>query len=142
MYEFGQSVIMILMMGLAVWDILYRNFRRDILLLILGLMIVCRLVMGGFYPAEMLPGAMMGLLFLGISKVTEEALGYADSFLILTLGILLGIWKLLIVLLIAFSLAAVFSAMGLIVRKFSRKAAIPFFPFLTVSYAGVMLFYG
>ena len=142
MCEIAQTVIMILMSGLSVWDILYQKFRKSIFLFILSLMIVCRLLAGKIYPMEMLLGAGIGLIFIGISKMTKEALGYADSLLIVTLGILLGIKKLLLVLWIAFSLAAVFSAIGLLLKKFSRQLAFPFLPFLTISYAGVVIFYG
>ena len=142
MCEIAQSVILIVMSGMAVWDILYQKFRRSILLAVMCFMIVCRFFTGEIYPIEMLLGALIGLAFMGISKMSNEAIGYADSLLIVTLGILLGARKLLLVLWLAFSLAAVVSAAGLISKKFSRQAAIPFFPFLTLSYAGVMIFYG
>ena len=53
-----------------------------------------------------LPGLATGLLFLLCSKITEEGIGYGDSWMILNLGLFLGIWRLLISLGIAFSAAA------------------------------------
>ena len=52
---------------------------------------------------EIAGGILIGAVFLGISKWTGEALGYADSGLILILGSYLGMWQLMILLLIAFS---------------------------------------
>ena len=80
-------------------------------------------------------GILTGFLFMGISRLTEEKIGYGDSLLIT----FLGMWKLLILLLGAFGLAAAVSILLMIKRKFTRKSMIPFVPFLTVAYMGEML---
>lgn len=79
-------------------------------------------------------GILTGFLFMGISRLTEEKIGYGDSLLIIVLGTFLGMWKLLILLLGAFGLAAAVSILLMIKRKFTRKSMIPFVPFLTVAY--------
>ena len=84
-------------------------------------------------------GILVGIFFLFLSKVTHEAFGYGDSILILLLGSILGLWNLLSLLIIAFSLAASFSIFMLILKRFSRKSAFPFVPFLTVAYIGGVL---
>ena len=84
-------------------------------------------------------GILTGFLFMGISRLTEEKIGYGDSLLIIVLGTFLGMWKLLILLLGAFGLAAAVSILLMIKRKFTRKSMIPFVPFLTVAYMGEML---
>lgn len=83
-------------------------------------------------------GAGTGVIFLIISKVTDESFGYGDSILILFMGGFLGFWNILTVLLTAFSGAALFAAFMLIRKKFHRKSAFPFVPFLTLSYIGGM----
>ena len=60
-------------------------------------------------------GILTGFLFMGISRLTEEKIGYA------------------------FGLAAAVSILLMIKRKFTRKSMIPFVPFLTVAYMGEML---
>ena len=75
-------------------------------------------------------GILTGFLF---------KIGYGDSLLIIVLGTFLGMWKLLILLLGAFGLAAAVSILLMIKRKFTRKSMIPFVPFLTVAYMGEML---
>jgi len=84
-------------------------------------------------------GILTGFLFMGISRLTEEKIGYGDSLLTIVLGTFLGMWKLLILLLGAFGLAAAVSILLMIKRKFTRKSMIPFVPFLTVAYMGEML---
>lgn len=90
------------------------------------------------FAALWLSGAMVGLAFLAIGKMTEEALGYGDGVLIGILGIYLGIWNLLSLLVMAFFLAALYAAVLLMSCKFRRKAAFPFVPFLGAAYV-VML---
>ena len=87
----------------------------------------------------MAAGAGTGIVFLIISKVTDESFGYGDSILILIMGGFLGFWNILTVLLTAFSMAALFSSFMLIRKKFHRKSAFPFVPFLTASYIGGMI---
>lgn len=79
-------------------------------------------------------GAAAGALFLLLSKVTREGIGFGDSWAILILGIYLGIWKLTEVLCAAFVMLGVFSAIVLCRNKMSRKCTLPFFPFLTGGY--------
>lgn len=85
-----------------------------------------------------LGGIAVGIVFLIVSKLTDEALGYGDSWMILLLGIYLGVWDLLWLLSIAFLLSAIMAAIVLFKNKWSRKAAFPFVPFLAVSYMGVL----
>ncbi len=84
-------------------------------------------------------GGMTGVLFLFVSRITKEAFGYGDSILILIMGTFLGFWDILYLLMGAFLMAAVFSAVMLIKTRFDRKASFPFVPFLTIAYIGGML---
>ncbi len=85
-----------------------------------------------------LAGASFGAIFFGISKFTKEAVGYGDSWIILLLGIVLGIFEALQVLFVASLMAAVVGLFYLWIRKWKRSAALPFVPFLTLAYLGVM----
>lgn len=80
----------------------------------------------------------MGIVFLLISRVSGESFGYGDSILILIIGIFLGFWNLMYLLLGAFSMAAVFSAVMMIKHRFNRKSSFPFVPFLAAAYLGGM----
>ena len=82
---------------------------------------------------------MVGLLLLLISKCTKEAIGYGDSLMILLLGMYLGGMRVLLVLFWASFLAGICSLFLLLGRKRKKKEALPFLPFLAVSYLGVLL---
>lgn len=88
---------------------------------------------------ECIGGILLGLLFIGISKLTREGFGYGDSILIMILGIYIGIWDLIYVLVIAFSLTAICSIFILIKFRFHRQKVLPFVPFLTVGYMSFLL---
>ena len=79
-------------------------------------------------------GMAIGIVFLTISRITKEGVGYADSLGILGMGIYLGLWKLFEVLAGAFFLLALCAMIVLARKKMSRKIALPFYPFLTASY--------
>ena len=87
----------------------------------------------GRIPLSIL-GGMVGMLMLVISKLTNEALGYGDSLLILGMGISLGLWNLLWLLAIAFFGAALFAVGLLISKRAKKKSTLPFIPFINASY--------
>ena len=95
---------------------------------------------GDGFPVLSLAGGAVGAAFLLISRATGESFGYGDSILILEMGIFLGFWDILSVLMAAFFLAAGFSVFMLIRRRFHRKSAFAFVPFLAAAYTGGMLF--
>lgn len=85
--------------------------------------------------ALVLAGAGVGAIFLVISRITREGFGYGDSLLIVIMGIFLGLWNLLGVLLGAFLFSAAFAVIFLIYKGPDRKAGYPFVPFLLISYS-------
>lgn len=135
----ASKVICLCYLGvLAVEDIR----KRRIPVWLLGISAVSALVYQGIereIPAVLwLSGAAVGIIFLIISKVTEEALGYGDSVLIGILGIYLGIWQLICLLVTAFFLAALYAVIIMMRHKFRKKAAFPFVPFLGTAYVIVL----
>ena len=85
-----------------------------------------------------LAGGALGIMLFVVSTVTKEAIGYGDSWLILLLGVQLGILRVLQLLFAASLLAVIFAVFYLWVRKWNRNATLPFVPFLTIAYLGVM----
>ena len=125
---------------LTVMDI--RRKRLNLVFLLSGFLLVAAGIFAArqIHPLLLLTGGGVGLVFFVTSKVTGEAFGYGDSLLILIMGSFLGFWDILSLLTAAFLLAAVFSAVMLVGRKFSRKTAFPFVPFLAIAYTGGMIF--
>ena len=76
---------------------------------------------------------LIGMIFIGISKITREAIGYGDSLAILILGIYLGVWGLLEVLATSFFILGIL-ALGFVTLRRKKSLAFPFYPFLTVGY--------
>lgn len=87
---------------------------------------------------DSLAGAAAGAFFFLAGKVTRQAIGYGDCWMITLLGLFLGVWKLLVLLLTAFILAALAGGIGMVWKKWDGKKRLPFFPFLLAGYLGVM----
>ena len=134
----GKVVCMCYLSALSVMDIKTRRLSGWILWLGAVLALAYRVVWRGQPMILWLSGAVVGLLFLAIGKVTGEALGYGDGVLIGILGIYLGIWDLLGLLATTFFLTALFAAAVLVISKFKRKSAFPFVPFLGAAYVIVL----
>lgn len=84
-------------------------------------------------------GMATGVVFLLFSKCSKESIGYGDSWMILNLGIFMGLWKILAVLGTAFLCSTVVAVTGMIAGKWDRKTRIPFYPFLVAGYLGAMI---
>lgn len=84
-------------------------------------------------------GITVGILFCLLSRLTQEQIGYADSWMILNLGICFGVWRLLIILSIGFGVCTLITVIGIIKKKIHREERIPFYPFLMIGLVGVML---
>ena len=137
-----QCIFLVYIAALAVMDFKYRKLPLKTLLS--GLFIAAAGCLCGreISPVLLATGGCMGIVFLLISRVSGESFGYGDSILILIMGIFLGFWEILYLLMGAFSMAAFFSAAMLVKTRFNRKSSFPFVPFLTAAYIGGMLLGG
>ncbi len=79
---------------------------------------------------------LVGGVFILISKLSKEALGYGDSLVILALGIQLGFWGFMESLAYSMFLLGVVSLIFLVLKGKGndRRLSIPFVPILTVGY--------
>lgn len=134
MWEMNQIICIAILTILSVMDICYRKVPQ--LLLIIGSIgVVCfQYSKGGVQGWVLGAGICVGILFLLLSKVTQEGIGYGDSWGILILGGFLGVWGVLEVLLVAFLLLIVVGIFCLVTGRLGRKTTLPFYPFLTVGY--------
>lgn len=83
-------------------------------------------------------GAVPGIVLGIISWITREAVGYGDVWIITLLGIYLGIWDTATLVCIAFFFSSIAAVGCLVWKKFRRDTRIPFVPFLTAAYVGVV----
>ena len=121
----------------ALFDLKMREIPIWVLLLFSGATVVSTLF-GGQEVRTIVIGFFIGCFFLVLSKVTKEAMGYGDSWIITLLGIYLGAEKLLWTLFIASFLAALASLYQMWKQNWDRTGSLPFVPFLAVGAAGVI----
>lgn len=109
-------------------------------LVLLGVAVICFTVICNPVDSRLrLSGALIGVLFLIISKCTKEAIGYGDSWLILFLEIYMGCVRGTTVLFVAALLSGVVSLFFLWKKRWKKTETLPFVPFLCVSYLGAMV---
>lgn len=82
-----------------------------------------------------------GLLFLLIALVSNGAMGGGDIKLIAALGLILGLKKTVLNILLSFIIGAAVSLYLLLSGRKGRKDAIPFGPFINISFI-ITLFFG
>lgn len=81
-------------------------------------------------------GLLLGVACTFISYRTKEKIGYADSIAIGIVGIHLGIWRMIGVLLLSFFCVFVRVVLKEGLHKDSLKKSMPFLPFLFLGYLG------
>lgn len=87
---------------------------------------------------EIAGAVAVGIVLLFISFVTKGALGAGDGLFLMIAGILLGGTRIMEILGLGIFLSGFVSCVLLIFKKVSRKTALPFIPFLLLSY-GIIL---
>ena len=126
-WVFCQITFLIYMIILAVMDIKRRQVHLGFLLsgiIWVILSVICERTVS---TGEIIAGILAGAFFLLISKLTKESFGYGDSILIVIM---------------AFFMAGLFSVIMLLKTKFHKKSKFPFIPFLMAAYAGGIILNG
>lgn len=139
MWTISRGICLVILAILSVIDFRYRKVPIQVLVIGNVGAAVYQLVTGSIDVCLILAGAGIGAVFFLVSRVTEEGIGYGDSFGILGLGIFLGIWQLLSVLAGTFLLLLIIIIPVLCIKHMSRKCSLPFFPFLTGGYLAWIL---
>lgn len=137
MWEVNQICCIIFLLWISVIDLRSRQIPVCMLAFLNLLAIVWQLYQLSGSKGDLrmfLGGTGVGAVFLLVSRMTEEGVGYGDSWLILILGIYLGMWKLLEVLAGTCLLLAAASVICLTVKRMSRRCTLPFVPFLAAGY--------
>ena len=130
----SKIVLLLFLGGAAVLD--FRNRELPVIYIGAGFCagLILHLVIGEPKVWEMFLGGLVGAVFLLISRLSREAIGYGDSLMIIATGVSLGLLDNVLLLLCAVMLAALFSIGLLILKKYRKKDEIPFLPFLLGGY--------
>ena len=83
---------------------------------------------------SMIPGAV----FWGLSLITGEKVGYGDGWMLMMIGLFLGLERCFVILLVGLMLESAVVLVLLAVRKISTDKAVPFAPFLLLGMGVVM----
>lgn len=103
-------------------------------IIIAGLILTCLCCYSSGNWKSNIIGLLAGATFIGISKITKEALGYGDSIMCIFLGGSFGMGVLIESCTIGFVLCTVISIIGIYRKKMEIKSEIPFLPFLFCGY--------
>lgn len=144
MCKISEGICLLIMLILSVFDLRIRKVPVCVLAAAGAAGIIYQVTFHHLNWWLFAGGGLVGVIFLFISKLTCEGIGYGDSFGILALGLYLGIWSLLAVLGISFFLllCVLFSSKLFSVkskRKIMKNWTIPFYPFLTGGYLGILM---
>jgi leader peptidase (prepilin peptidase) / N-methyltransferase len=124
---------------LAVVDYKKKQVSNIALLIGLVIVIVNYVVFQPITIISLIGGVLIGFTLLGISYITRQKIGVGDGLLIILLGANLGFEGIILVLLYALTLSALWSAALLIIKKVNRHYTIAFIPFIFISYIGVLI---
>lgn len=101
--------------------------------------IVCNVIWKYQSLKSIVIGCSIGILFLLIGKVTNEAIGYGDGVGLCILGIFEGWEGFIPIAFGAFCLSAVYGLWKIIGFKQCLNDTMPFYPFLFMSLVGVII---
>ena len=79
---------------------------------------------------SLIEGAIIGGIFLIISVVTREKIGYGDSLVFLAIGLIIGGEKCFVIIFWSFLLCSIFSLVAIILKKTTFKSTVAFMPFV------------
>lgn len=118
---------------LAIWDVKERKLSRWMLGTALLVAVLGFFLPGTSWLARGL-GVGIGILFCGISFISREGIGWADSLLLVLLGAALGGGRLLFMLGTALALLLAAALVLFLLRKVGRRDRLPFLPFLFIGF--------
>lgn len=139
MWTVGKISILLFLFICTIIDLRKRTLPVWILFAGSILILVISLRKYGLDLFPVFKGMIPGIILGAISKATGEAVGYGDVWIVFLIGSYLGIWDTVTVVCSAFFLCSIVAAGCLIWKKFRKDTRIPFVPFLTVAYMGVIL---
>jgi prepilin signal peptidase PulO-like enzyme (type II secretory pathway) len=82
----------------------------------------------------LLSGAVYGLVFALISRATHSALGFGDALITGAIGVYLGFFHTLIVVVYAVIFGGLLSLILFILKRVTKQSTLPFAPFLAIGF--------
>ncbi len=101
--------------------------------------IVCHMLFGRLSLLDIFGGICVGLMVLGASFLTGDAIGKGDALVIMSTGTLLGGYDTMVLVFIALFLCGIHAFFLLVFKNTGKKQEIPFAPFLLVAFVVYMV---
>ena len=108
---------------------------RKIPLILITIFSILEIIISLFFLENFyfLFGLIPGLIMIIISYITNNSFGYADAFLIFSLGFTLSFYEVFHILLLGLFFASIIGCLFLLKKK-SKKYKLPFSPFLLLAW--------
>ena len=136
---------LLLFLFLAVCAV-FDGLRRQIPLVVvwLGMLTaICLQIAGSMEEANFFSTMISltpGVGFFLLSFLTKEKVGYGDGWVLLMIGLFLGLYRCFLILLLGLAMESVAGIVLLALRKIQRDRASPFSPFLLLGMGVVVCF--
>jgi len=133
------NIITMTLLIIASISDLKRKSISNLLLIGFGILIIpiffWRCYNGQLLDAKSVPwGIIPGLLCLFLGKITNESVGYGDGYLISIIGMYIGLWKTVSLVVIALFLIGTLALGMLVFKKGTGKTEVPFIPALLMAF--------
>jgi leader peptidase (prepilin peptidase)/N-methyltransferase len=142
--------ILFILFCLTYFDIIYKAIPQTPTLIFLGssilYLIVNSIVNGQLILNAILSGVgiivgitVILLLMYGIKNL-KEGFGFGDFIILLSLSVFLSTQQFWLMFWVSIMIAAFVGLIGMILKKYNRKSALPLLPFFTLAYIVVVVF--
>lgn len=125
--------------GCSVTDIKERKINLWYCIVNIIVMIIVNVLWRDYNIWSIVGGVIFAGAFLAISKVSKEAIGMGDVFMIMTIGIVCGVVYTMKTLFWSFTICLVFSGVGVVLGKINLKSKLPFAPFMLMGTVALAL---
>ena len=139
MLQISRVIMFGYLAALSVIDWRFRRLPQPFLIMGSFLAVGLTIMTGNAFWKQCLAVFIVGVVFVGVSMITREALGYGDSWVLCILGIYLGVGKLMEVLATVWSLLLIAAVVAFVKSRKSGKFTFPFIPFLLTGYLGMWM---
>lgn len=133
-------IVMFMLIYESVIDIRYKKIdvRVAIAACIVSILIGC--IFYGHTVINILYGIILGIFLALLAWVSKQRIGYGDAVVFMVLGMCLEPVRVLWILWSSMVMAGVYGMVKIIVFNKSRSLALPYVPFVTIVYVGMLIF--
>ena len=124
MCKIEDFIMLLFLLWCSISDLRTKKIPTVLLIIMSLTVIMIRLIFIRQEIAGMAGGALMGAIFWLISKYTNQAIGYGDSWLLGNMGIYLGGISMLEVATTAFFLTGLVSLAGIVIKQWKKNSSV------------------